>query len=294
MSSPTTLAPAVDDRSDTRTTLTSAPLADKPSARALLNVARPQTVGGYVPRIPSVGGTEKPSPAMEMGEKVTLEGTFMVIPSGGCHRHIRRERMLCVISGGMLNHPGLTGFPTLSTLHPVGLTGMVGADATRQSAGHRSVAITYSIVAQRTSEPQFALSRRFGWGSCRFGGCGVADGGCVTGRARRAPMTPLPRADQTIQASLVNPGFCHTPQPRHPSWDSRPLRTRETGRSARWQWVNVEGRAELAGPDDPQNWLGEPDDIVRYPWLEMSRSTFSAPPDTSSGADWSVNQRFLG
>ena len=42
----------------------------------------------------------------------------MVIPSGGCHRRIRRELLLCVISGELLNHPGLTGFPTPPTLHP--------------------------------------------------------------------------------------------------------------------------------------------------------------------------------
>lgn len=41
-----------------------------------------------------------------------------VIPFSGCHRRIRRERVLGAISGEPLVHPGLTGFPTRSTLHP--------------------------------------------------------------------------------------------------------------------------------------------------------------------------------
>jgi hypothetical protein len=45
-SSPTTLVSMLDDPSATRTTLTSALLAAKPSASAALNVASPQTVGG--------------------------------------------------------------------------------------------------------------------------------------------------------------------------------------------------------------------------------------------------------
>ena len=98
MSSPTTLAAEVDDPSETRTTLTSAPLADKPSARAALNVARPQTVGGYVPKTPNFGVIGRLGPAPAIDEKSALEGTFMVIPSGGCHRHIRRELLLCAIS----------------------------------------------------------------------------------------------------------------------------------------------------------------------------------------------------
>jgi hypothetical protein len=41
--------------SDTRTTLTSLPLATNPFARAAANVASPQGVGGYVLRMPKLG-----------------------------------------------------------------------------------------------------------------------------------------------------------------------------------------------------------------------------------------------
>lgn len=53
-----TLASEVDDPSAIRTTLTLAPLADNPSANAELKVASPQTVGGYVLRIPTFGELE--------------------------------------------------------------------------------------------------------------------------------------------------------------------------------------------------------------------------------------------
>lgn len=80
-----------------------------------------------------------------------------MIPSGGCHRRIRRELLLCVISGELLNHPGLTGFPTLSTLHPIGLVSMIRPDVTRLLAAHRLAVLCYSAAAQWTSDPQVAL-----------------------------------------------------------------------------------------------------------------------------------------
>jgi PPOX class probable F420-dependent enzyme len=74
------------------------------------------------------------------------------------------------------------------------------------------------------------------------------------------------RADATIQASLVNVGVMS-----HPVTGSEVLafvtygRVKLTNLRARpqlavtfrnsWQWATVEGRAELAGPDDPQPWL---------------------------------------
>ena len=57
-SSPTTRTSRVDDPSATLMTLTPAPLAERPAARAALKVASPQTVGGYVPSTASVGGFE--------------------------------------------------------------------------------------------------------------------------------------------------------------------------------------------------------------------------------------------
>jgi PPOX class probable F420-dependent enzyme len=74
------------------------------------------------------------------------------------------------------------------------------------------------------------------------------------------------RADATIQSSLVNAGLV-----AHPATGGRVLAFVTYGRvklanlRARpqltvtfrtgWQWAAVEGRAELAGPDDPQPWL---------------------------------------
>ncbi|PQE00051.1 PPOX class F420-dependent enzyme [Mycolicibacterium parafortuitum] len=75
------------------------------------------------------------------------------------------------------------------------------------------------------------------------------------------------RADLTIQSSLINAG----PLP-HPG-DGKPVlgfvtygKVKLANLRARpqiavtfqqgWQWATVEGRAELAGPDDPQPWLG--------------------------------------
>ena len=95
-SSPTTRTSWVDDPSETRTTLTPAALAAKPVARAALNVASPQTVGGYVPRRPNEGEREIPCCT---GEITEFSDAFKVIPSICCHRRVWRERMLVVISG---------------------------------------------------------------------------------------------------------------------------------------------------------------------------------------------------
>ncbi|MET0996129.1 MAG: hypothetical protein ABWY20_19545 [Mycobacterium sp.] len=53
-----------------------------------------------------------------------MGGPFKVIPTGGCYRRVRRERLLGEISSGQLTHPGLAGFPTSLTLDP-----RVGGDA---------------------------------------------------------------------------------------------------------------------------------------------------------------------
>jgi PPOX class probable F420-dependent enzyme len=74
------------------------------------------------------------------------------------------------------------------------------------------------------------------------------------------------RADSTIQASLVNAGVLEHPDTGQPALafvtygpvKLGNLRARPqlavTFRSG-WRWATVEGRAELAGPDDPQPWL---------------------------------------
>lgn len=76
------------------------------------------------------------------------------------------------------------------------------------------------------------------------------------------------RADATVQASLVNVGLLPHPATGAPvlafttygKVKLANLRARPqlavTFRNG-WQWATVEGRAELAGPDDAQPWLTE-------------------------------------
>jgi PPOX class probable F420-dependent enzyme len=81
------------------------------------------------------------------------------------------------------------------------------------------------------------------------------------------------RADGTVQASLVNAGVS-----THPVTDRRVLSFVAIGGGAKlanlrkrpavtatfqrgWQWITVEGTAELAGPDDPGLGLG-PDQLA--------------------------------
>jgi len=78
------------------------------------------------------------------------------------------------------------------------------------------------------------------------------------------------RADGTVQASLVNVGLLAHPVTGEDALafvtygkvKLANLRVRPqlavTFRDG-WLWATVEGRAELAGPDDPQSWLAEPD-----------------------------------
>ena len=78
------------------------------------------------------------------------------------------------------------------------------------------------------------------------------------------------RADGTVQASLFNVGLLPHPVSAEPvlafvtygKVKLANLRARPplavTFRDG-WLWATVEGRAELAGPDDPQPWLTEPD-----------------------------------
>src|SRR3954452_5008707 len=74
------------------------------------------------------------------------------------------------------------------------------------------------------------------------------------------------RADATIQTSVVNAGRLAHPSSGRPvlgfviygrvklaNLRARPQVTL-TFRSG-WEWIAVEGRAELAGPDDPRPWL---------------------------------------
>ena len=80
------------------------------------------------------------------------------------------------------------------------------------------------------------------------------------------------RADQTVQASLVNVGKLPHPASGQPVLGFTTygkvklanLRARPqlaiTFRKG-WQWATVEGRAELAGPDDAAPWLADGDQL---------------------------------
>jgi PPOX class probable F420-dependent enzyme len=93
------------------------------------------------------------------------------------------------------------------------------------------------------------------------------DGAWALSKADRGlAIVSTARADGTIQSSLVNTGVI-----AHPASGERVLafvtygkvklanlRARPqvtTAFRAGWQWAAVEGRAGLAGPDDPQSWL---------------------------------------
>src|SRR6476619_3580438 len=103
--------------SDIRTTLTSAPLAVNPFASAAVNVASPHGVGGYVLRMPKRKGPENPCATTGKVDR-KLDKAVKVIPTGGCHLRVRRERLLGAVSGRQLTHPGLAGFPTCWRIHP--------------------------------------------------------------------------------------------------------------------------------------------------------------------------------
>jgi PPOX class probable F420-dependent enzyme len=80
------------------------------------------------------------------------------------------------------------------------------------------------------------------------------------------------RADGTVQASLVNVGLLPHPATGQPSLGFTTygkvklanLRARPqlavTFRNG-WRWATAEGRAEIAGPDDPQPWLADSEQL---------------------------------
>ena len=104
------------------------------------------------------------------------------------------------------------------------------------------------------------------------------------------------RADNTIQASLVNAGVLPHPESGDPVLafvtygrvKLANLRARRqlaaTFRNG-WQWATVEGDAELAGPDDPQPWLD--DERLRL----LLREIFTAAGGTHD--DWDTYDRTM-
>jgi PPOX class probable F420-dependent enzyme len=105
------------------------------------------------------------------------------------------------------------------------------------------------------------------------------------------------RADGTVQASLVNVGLLPHPESGEPVLGFTTygkvklanLRERPqlavTFRNG-WQWATVEGRAELAGPDDTQPWLAD-DDGLRL----LLRDVFTAAG--GSHDDWDEYDRVM-
>jgi PPOX class probable F420-dependent enzyme len=105
------------------------------------------------------------------------------------------------------------------------------------------------------------------------------------------------RADNTVQASLVNVGVLPHPATGQPALGFvtygkvklANLRARPqlavTLRNG-WQWATVEGRAELAGPDDPQAWLTDEDQLRL-----LLREVFTAAGGTHN--DWDEYDRVM-
>jgi len=101
------------------------------------------------------------------------------------------------------------------------------------------------------------------------------------------------RADQTIQASLVNTGIITRGEPvlafvtygkvKLANLRQRPQVT--TTFRAGWRWAAVEGRATLAGPDDPQP--GVDAEALRL----LLREIFSAAGGTHD--DWAEYDRAM-
>lgn len=105
------------------------------------------------------------------------------------------------------------------------------------------------------------------------------------------------RADGTVQASLVNVGLLPHPAGGQPVLGFTTygkvklanLRARPqlavTFRNG-WQWATVEGRAELAGPDDAPTWLTDPDRLRL-----LLRDVFTAAGGTHD--DWDEYDRVM-
>ncbi len=105
------------------------------------------------------------------------------------------------------------------------------------------------------------------------------------------------RADNTIQASLVNAGIVPHPASGKPvlafvtygrvklaNLRARPAVTL-TFRTG-WQWASVEGTAELAGPDDRPAWLKSADQLRL-----LLREVFTACGGTHD--DWDEYDRTM-
>jgi len=216
----------------------------------------------------------------------------MVIPSGGCHRHIRRELLLCAISvTAESSRTDWVPNSAYATPNRCGehdryrreeASGRTCSHNPLQCNGFREHSARCHDVLVQSTYGQRVITDVFPWP--------LVDSGLLSLRERSASMTTLQeavslagadsglavvstlRADQTIQASLVNAGVLPHPataeavlgfvtygRVKLDNLRARPHLAMTFRRG--WQWATIEGRAELAGPDDPQDWLSEPDQL---------------------------------
>lgn len=120
--------------------------------------------------------------------------------------------------------------------------------------------------------------------------------GLATAQSGLAVVSTV-RADATVQASLVNVGLLPHPADGQPVLGFTTygkvklsnLRARPqlavTFREG-WQWATVEGRAELAGPDDAPRWLSDGDQLRL-----LLREVFTAAGGTHD--DWDEYDRVM-
>lgn len=105
------------------------------------------------------------------------------------------------------------------------------------------------------------------------------------------------RADHTIQSTLVNAGpllhpgtgaqvlgFVTYGRVKLANLRARPQITVTFRRG--WQWATVEGRADVAGPDDQQPWVDRPDALA-----QLLRDVFTAAGGTHD--DWDAYDRTM-
>lgn len=105
------------------------------------------------------------------------------------------------------------------------------------------------------------------------------------------------RADHTIQSTLVNAGpllhpgtgaqvlgFVTYGRVKLANLRARPQITVTFRRG--WQWATVEGRADVAGPDDEQPWVDRPDALA-----PLLRDVFTAAGGTHD--DWDAYDRTM-
>ena len=124
----------------------------------------------------------------------------------------------------------------------------------------------------------------------------LEDAAALARRERGLVVVSTLRADGTIQSSLVNAGLLAHPATSETvlgfvtagpvklaNLRARPQVT-ATFRDG-WQWAAVEGRAQLAGPDDPQPWL-DPDGLRL-----LLRAIFSAAGGEHD--DWDTYDRIM-